>query len=97
MSSPVLKWFMDLSEEHKVAVNISSRNALSAMLQGETNWFLKPDEDGVFYIRVPNPAYRIYCVRDGNRLIALLAGDKRRQGEDIQKARRMAREFNKEV
>lgn len=56
---------------------------------------VKPVGDGVSELRIDyGPGYRVYFVRRGAVVIVLLCGgDKRTQGADIKRAKRMAREL----
>jgi putative addiction module killer protein len=65
---------------------------------GEGNFSaVKPEGQGVSALRLDfGPGYRVYFANDGDRLVILLAGgSKRRQQEDIQKARRLWCEYKK--
>lgn len=50
--------------------------------------------DGVSELRIDyGPGYRLYFTRRGERIVILLCGgDKKRQGDDIARAKQMAKE-----
>ena len=52
---------------------------------------------GIFEIKIPyGPGYRIYFAEDGNDLIILLiGGDKKTQSRDIEKAKKIWRNYGK--
>lgn len=53
-------------------------------------------DDGVFEMRVHHgPGYRLYCVRDGDAVVVLCGGDKGSQPRDIERARRLAKEWRR--
>jgi putative addiction module killer protein len=60
---------------------------------------VRPVGNGVSELRIDyGPGYRIYYKRRGDTIILLLCGgDKRTQADDIETAKRLAKEWNEEV
>ena len=57
---------------------------------------VKPVGHGVSELRIIGPGYRVYFLRDGDRLILLLTGgDKATQDADIKTAHRVARTWHR--
>lgn len=58
---------------------------------------IKALKDGIFEIKINHgPGYRVYFAEDGDEIIILLlAGDKKTQGRDIQKAKEYWRSYGK--
>ena len=56
---------------------------------------VKPVGEGISELRINyGPGYRVYYLRDGDKLIVLLCGgDKSTQDDDIKNARRIAKEW----
>ena len=82
--APIDDWFNGLDATAAVKV----RTALARIESG--NWGdIKPVGQGVFERRITfGPGYRIYFGRDGDTLIILLCGGtKKRQRNDIEKAK----------
>jgi putative addiction module killer protein len=81
---PFIAWIETIDREARRRVNI----ALARIEDGNTG-SLKSVGDGVHEIRLMHgPGYRIYLGREGNRLVILLhGGTKRRQNDDIVKAK----------
>ena len=81
---PFMLWLEAIDREARRRVAI----ALARMEDGNTG-NLKSVGDGVHEIRLTyGPGYRIYLGREGNRLVILLhGGTKRRQSDDIAKAK----------
>jgi putative addiction module killer protein len=81
---PFTMWLETIDREARRRVNI----ALARIEDGNTG-SLKSVGDGVHEIRLMHgPGYRIYLGREGNRLVILLhGGTKRRQNDDIAKAK----------
>ena len=79
--SPFAEWFGDLEKVTADRVNMYIRR-----LEAGNFGAAKPLQDGVFEVRMDfGPGYRVYCGREGRRLILLLGGggSKRRQDADI--------------
>jgi putative addiction module killer protein len=85
---PFITWLEAIDREARQRVNI----ALARLEDGNTG-SLKSVGDGVHEIRLTyGPGYRIYLGREGNRLVILLhGGTKRRQRDDIAKAKELWR------
>ncbi len=83
-SSPYAKWFNDLNAPAAAKVAI----ALTRIAQGNLS-NAKSVGGGLQEYRIDfGPGYRIYFGRDGERLVILLGGGtKKRQSDDIRKAR----------
>ena len=82
--SPFTKWLR--------ALNVHAAAKVAAALERIADGNLsnvKAVGNGVLEYKIDfGPGYRIYCGRDGDRLIILLAGGtKKRQPEDIRRAR----------
>src|ERR1035441_11116836 len=60
---------------------------------------VKPIGSGISELRIDyGPGYRIYYQRRGNAIIILLCGgDKRTQANDIETAKRLAKEWREEI
>lgn len=88
-SIPFKKWFNSLNYQAAAKVSV----ALARIEQGNTSnikWFSGLGE----YIIDWGAGYRIYLLQDGDDLIVLLGGGtKRRQQKDIEKARKLLREY----
>ena len=51
---------------------------------------------GLFEMRVHHgPGYRLYCLRDGDAVVVLCAGDKSSQQRDIERAGRLANDWGR--
>jgi putative addiction module killer protein len=88
-SSPFKKWFDTL--DNIAAVKVTT--ALARMEQGLTSsikWF-----EGIGEYKINwGPGYRIYLIKEGNKLIILLGGGtKGSQKKDIKKAKELYAEF----
>ena len=59
---------------------------------------VKPIGSGISELRISyGPGYRVYYLKDGDRLILLLCGgDKSNQGKDIKEAHRIAEDWKAE-
>ena len=52
--------------------------------------------DGLFEMRIHHgPGYRLYCLRDGDTVVALCGGDKGSQQRDIERAGRLAKDWRR--
>jgi putative addiction module killer protein len=87
---PFIKWLEGIDREARRRVNI----ALARLEDGNTT-NLKSVGAGVHEIRLTyGPGYRVYLGREGNRLVILLyGGTKRRQSDDIAKAKELWRVY----
>ena len=76
-----------------VRVNIRLRDASMGNL-GDT----APVGDGVFEMRIHyGPGYRLYFIREGASIVVLLCGgNKDSQRRDIQRAKRIARDWRQD-
>ena len=88
-STPFKQWFDSL--DHQAAAKVSV--ALARMESGHTSnikWF-----SGLGEYRIDwGPGYRIYFLQDGDNLIVLLGGGiKKRQPQDIAKAKTLLKEY----
>ena len=85
-NSPYLKWLKKL-KDRKAQFKIEKRFAQIRL--GHLGDF-KNLSGGLLELRIHfGPGYRIYCARQGQKLIILLcAGDKSTQKKDIEKARK---------
>lgn len=85
---PFMLWLEAIDREARRRVNI----ALARLEDGNTG-NLKSVGDGVHEVRLTHgPGYRIYLGREGNRLVILLhGGTKRRQDDDIARAKELWR------
>lgn len=88
-SSPFRQWFDSLN--HQAAAKVSV--ALARLEMGNTSnvkWL-----SGIGEYRIDwGPGYRIYLAMEGDELIILLGGGtKKRQQNDINNARELAKEF----
>ena len=75
-------------------VNYSSQ--VSKVVRSDTfDRWLKPVGEGISELRINyGPGYRVYYLRDGDKLIVLLCGgDKAPQDDDIKNARRIVKEW----
>jgi putative addiction module killer protein len=84
--SPFAKWFEKL--ESRTAARVAA--SLARMEAGNLS-NAKSVGSGVHELRIDfGPGFRVYFGRDGAELVILLAGGtKRRQQEDIERARRL--------
>lgn len=85
------RWLRKL-KDRRAAVRVQVRiDRLAAGNPGD----IKPVGGGVSELRIDyGPGYRVYVLPEGNDLVVLLCGgDKSRQSEDINEARRIAREW----
>jgi putative addiction module killer protein len=82
--SPFASWFEDLDAAAAVKITV----ALVRVEQGNLS-NVKSVGDGVLEYRIDfGPGYRIYFGREGNELVILLGGGtKRRQQDDIERAK----------
>lgn len=86
-------WLGELDDERaRAKINVRIRR-LSLGNPGD----VKPVGEGVSELRIDyGPGYRVYFVRQGEKLIILLCGgDKKTQARDIEAAKAMAKELRK--
>lgn len=86
-----VRWFRRLRDrEARARINIRIRR-LSLGNPGDA----KAVGEGVSELRIEyGPGYRVYFLKRGAHLVLLLCGgDKGTQGRDIEKAKRLARDF----
>ncbi|PSM20355.1 addiction module protein [Nitratireductor sp. StC3] len=85
---PFIRWLEAIDREARRRVNI----ALARLEEGNTG-SLRSVGEGVHEIRlIYGPGYRVYLGREGHRLVILLhGGTKKRQSDDIAKAKRLWR------
>jgi len=88
--SPFEKWFSGLEARTAAKVTV----ALARIEQGNRS-NVKGVGGGVLELKIDyGPGYRIYLGKDGERLVILLGGGtKKRQGADIEAARRLWQEY----
>jgi putative addiction module killer protein len=81
--SPFQRWFQTLNARAAAKVTV----ALARLEQGNVS-SLKGVGSGVVELRIDfGPGYRVYCGKDGERLVILLGGGtKQRQSRDIRAA-----------
>ena len=91
---PFFKWLAKIDRRARTRVNV----ALGRLEEGNTG-SLKSVGDGVFEIRLTFGAgIRIYLGQEGDRLVILLhGGTKRRQSDDIAKAKQLWRDYQDET
>lgn len=88
-SIPFKEWF-DLLDPAAAAKVAAAQARLSQGNTSSVKWFAGLGE----YIIDWGPGYRIYLVRDGERLIVLLGGGtKQRQQRDIKRAKELLAEY----
>lgn len=90
--SPFAKWFEGLNSTAAAKVRV----AIARIELGNFS-NLKSVGSNVWEIKIDfGPGYRVYCGKDGEKIIILLAGGtKKRQQQDIQKAKEFWLEFKK--
>ena len=83
------RWLDGLRDTHARARILARVERLEAGNPGD----VRPVGEGVSELRINyGPGYRVYYKKQGQRLVVLLAGgDKRTQTNDIETARRLAR------
>lgn len=91
---PFVKWLSKSDGQVRDRVNI----ALARLAEGNTG-SLKSVGEGVFEIRLTFGAgIRVYLGREGDKLVILLhGGTKRRQSDDIAKAKQLWRAYQAET
>lgn len=91
---PFIKWLEGIDRNARQRVNV----ALARLEDGNTG-SLKSVGDGVHEIRLQFGAgFRVYLGRQGNTLVILLhGGTKRRQSDDIAKAKQLWAEYLNET
>ena len=90
-SATFKRWIRGLGDRAAVArINARLRN-VSLGNVGD----VRAVGNGIFEMRVHHgPGYRLYCLRDDTAVVVLCAGDKDSQQRDIQRARRLANEWD---
>ena len=85
------RWLRKLKDRRAAARVLVRIDRLAAGNPGD----VKPVGAGISELRINyGPGYRVYYLRDGDKLIVLLCGgDKSTQGDDIKSARRIAKEW----
>lgn len=88
-SNPYKKWFDSLNAHAAAKVTVAKAR-LELGNTSNIKWF-----DGIGEYRIDwGPGYRIYLIQDGFELIILLGGGtKKRQYQDIKKAKLLYREY----
>ena len=91
-SATFRRWIRSLADRVAVArINARLRNVSLGNI-GDT----RTVGDGLFEMRIHHgPAYRLYCLRDGDTVVALCGGDKRSQQRDIERAGRLAKDWRR--
>lgn len=91
-SSPFAKWFDDLGTQAALKVN----SYITRLENGNTSQ-VKHLGSGVYECRIDwGPGYRVYLGKDGDTLIILLGGGtKKRQQNDIEKAKICWKDYQK--
>lgn len=91
---PFIRWLSKLDRQTRKRVNI----ALARLEDGNVA-HLKSIGDGVFEIKIAYGAgIRLYLGREGDHLVILLhGGTKRRQSDDIAKAKQYWRDYKAET
>ena len=89
-SATFRRWMRGLRDRTAVArINARLRN-VSLGNAGD----VKAVDNGLIEIRVHHgPGYRLYCLRDGDAVVALCGGDKGSQQRDIERAGRLAKDW----
>ena len=92
-SSPFEDWFSKLDKLARVIII----RTIQRVAKGGAKKSIKALKDGVFEIKISSgPGYRVYFAEDGNDIIVLLiAGDKKTQSRDIDKAKEYWRNYGK--
>jgi putative addiction module killer protein len=85
------RWLRKLKDRRAAARVLVPIDRLGAGNPGD----VKPVGEGISELRINyGPGYRVYYLRDGDKLIVLLCGgDKSTQGDDIKNANRIAKEW----
>ena len=85
------RWLRKLKDRRAAARVLVRIDRLAAGNPGD----VKPVGAGISELRINyGPGYRVYYLRDGDKLIVLLCGgDKSTQDDDIKNARRIAKEW----
>jgi putative addiction module killer protein len=88
------RWRTRLKDQRVRALIASRLDRLAFGNAGD----VKPVGSGVSELRIDyGPGYRIYYKRHGDRILLLLCGgDKRTQANDIETAKRLAKEWSEE-
>ncbi len=95
-SETFARWFEQLRRRDKATA--ARINVRVLRLAGGNPGDVRPVGDGLSELRFSfGPGWRVYYLRDGDRLILLLAGgDKSTQSKDIDEARRIAAQWHVE-
>ena len=90
-SSTFRRWVRRLRDQRAIArINARLRNVSLGNLGDSASV-----GDGIYEMRIHyGPGYRLYFIREGRNVVVLLCGgDKDSQSRDIERARRLAREW----
>ena len=89
-SATFRRWIRGLRDRSAVArINARLRNVSLGNVGDD-----KPLGGGLFELRVHHgPGYRLYCLRDAAVVVVLCGGDKGSQQRDIERARRLAKDW----
>ena len=90
--SPFRAWFGSLERQAAIKVTV----ALERIAAGHTS-AMKALGDGISEYKIDfGPGYRIYCGKDGDRLVILVGGGtKKRQRQDIASAKAVWKEYKR--
>jgi putative addiction module killer protein len=85
------RWLRKLKDRRAAARVLVRIDRLAAANSGD----VKPVGEGISELRIDyGPGYRVYYLQGGDKLIVLLCdGDKSTQDDDIEKAKRVAKEW----
>lgn len=88
---PFLNWIDSLKDKKTESIIWLRLERVSLVNFGDCKFI----GDGIFELRVDfGPGYRVYFGNDGNQLVIILSGgDKDRQNNDIQKAKRYWQDY----
>ena len=91
-SATFKRWMRGLRDRRAVArINARLRNVSLGNVGDAV-----PVGGGMFEMRVHHgPGYRLYCLREGETVVVLCAGDKGSQRRDIERAGRLAEDWRR--